>query len=106
MNLKLTGSDMSVSIMRSTHSRYSYLDFLFSFDELSIQINKGITVQKMKFSIMDFFSKCDQIRMKLGIWPHLLKKSIMESFIFYAVNMQATLDQKLCTNNVVFCFVL
>ena len=91
MNLKLTGSDMSVSIMRSTHSRYSYLDFLFSFDELSIQINKGITVQKTKFSIMDFFSKCDQIRMKLGIWSHLLKKSIMENFIFYAVNMQATL---------------
>ena len=33
----------------------------------------------------DFFSKCDQIRRKLWIWSHLLKKSLMESFIFCAV---------------------
>ena len=26
------------------------------------------------FSISDLFSKCDQIRMKLRIWSHLLKK--------------------------------
>ena len=25
----------------------------------------------------DFFSKCDQIRRKLRIWSHLLKKSLM-----------------------------
>ena len=43
------------------------------------------TVQKMKFSIKDFFGKCDQIRRKLGIWSHLLKKSSMENFIFCAV---------------------
>ena len=34
----------------------------------------------MKFSIKDFFSKCDQI------WSHLLKKSLMENFIFCAVS--------------------
>ena len=39
----------------------------------------------MKFSIEDFFSKCDQIRSKLRIWSHLLKKSLMEKFIFCAV---------------------
>ena len=38
----------------------------------------------MKFSIKDFLSKCDQIRRKLQIWPHLLKKSLMENFIFCA----------------------
>ena len=27
--------------------------------------NNGITAQKMKFSIKDFFSKCDQIRSSL-----------------------------------------
>ena len=43
------------------------------------------TVQKMKFSIMDFFSKCDQIRSFLRIWSHLLKKSVMKNFIFCAV---------------------
>ena len=39
----------------------------------------------MKFSVKDFFSKCDQIHGKLRIWSHLLKKSLMEIFIFCAV---------------------
>ena len=39
----------------------------------------------MKFSIKDFFSKCDQIRRKLRIWSHILKKSLMANFIFCAV---------------------
>ena len=43
------------------------------------------TAQKMKFSIKDLFSKCGQIRRKLRIWLHLLKKSLMENFIFCAV---------------------
>ena len=38
--------------------------------------------QKMKFSINDFFSKCDQIRKKLRIGIHLLKKCLMENAIF------------------------
>ena len=43
------------------------------------------TAQKMKFSIKDVSSKCDQIRRKLRIWSHLLEKSLMENFIFCAV---------------------
>ena len=43
------------------------------------------TPEKMKFSNKDFFSKCDQIRSFLRIWSHLLKKSLMENFIFCAV---------------------
>ena len=39
----------------------------------------------MKFSIKDFFSKCDQICNFLRIWLHLLKKSLMENFIFCAI---------------------
>ena len=39
----------------------------------------------MKSSIKDFSSKCDQIRRKLRIWSHLLKKFLMENFIFCAV---------------------
>ena len=39
----------------------------------------------MKFSIKDFFSKCDQIRSKLPIWSYLLKESLMENFIFCAL---------------------
>ena len=44
------------------------------------------TVLKMKFSIKDFFSKCDQIHSFLRIWSHLLKKSLVENFIFCAVS--------------------
>ena len=47
----------------------------------------------MKFSIKDFFSKCDQIRSFLRIWLHLLKKSLMENFNFCTVNI--TMDNKL-----------
>ena len=43
-----------------------------------------ITAQKMKFSIKNFFSKCDQIHRKLRTRAHLLKKSLMEYFIFCA----------------------
>ena len=39
----------------------------------------------MKFSIKGFFSKPDQIRRKLRIWSHLMKKSLTEIFIFCAV---------------------
>ena len=41
--------------------------------------------KKMKFCIKDFFSKCDQIRRNLQIWLHLLKKSLMQNLIFYAM---------------------
>ena len=46
------------------------------------------TAQKMRFSIKDFFSKNDQIRRKLRIWSHLLKKSLNENFIFCAVDSE------------------
>ena len=46
---------------------------------LRLKVN---TAQKMKFSIKEFFSKCDQIRSFLRIWSHLLKKSLMKNFIF------------------------
>ena len=49
------------------------------------QNNKTGTAQKMKFSIKDFFSKCDQIRSFLRIWSYLLQKSLMEDFIFCAM---------------------
>ena len=39
----------------------------------------------MKFSIKDFFGKCEQIHRKLRVWSHLLKKPLMENFIFCAV---------------------
>ena len=57
-----------------------------SLTDLSMEgISNTCTTQKMKFSIKDFSSKCDQIRSVLRIWSHLLKKTLMENFIFYSV---------------------
>ena len=47
------------------------------------------TAQKMKFSIKDFFSKCDQIRS----CSHLLKKSLLENFIFCAVKQPSEMNE-------------
>ena len=46
---------------------------------------ENIHCSKMKFPIKVFFSKCHQICSFLRIWSHLLKKSLMEHFIFCAV---------------------
>ena len=40
---------------------------------------KSFTAPKIKFSIEYFFSKYDQIRRKLPIWSHLLKKSVISN---------------------------
>ena len=53
----------------------------------NIQTSEMDTVQKIKSSIENFFSKCDQIRRFLRIWSHLLTKSVMESLIFCAVEI-------------------
>ena len=45
----------------------------------------NVTTQKLKFSIKDFFSKYYQMRSFLWISSHLLKKFLMENFIFRAV---------------------
>ena len=52
-------------------------------------MEKSITTQKVKFSLKDFFSKCEQIRKKkLPIYSYLLKKSLTGKFIFYAVSVK------------------
>ena len=48
----------------------------------------------MKFSIKDFFSNPSQIRSFLQIWSHLLKKSLIENFIFFPV-LQITTNEYL-----------
>ena len=66
------------------------------------------TAQKMKFSITDFFSKCDQIRRFLCIWSHLLEKSVMENFNFCAVSDESyfcsdLLMYHLCFHEILAC---
>ena len=48
-------------------------------------ICNNVTAQKIKFSIKDFFSKCDQIGRLLRLWSCLLKKFLTENFIFCPV---------------------
>ena len=54
-----------------------------TFPKLFINICAFVsTAQKMNFSIKNFFSRYDQILSFQRIWSHLLKKSLMENFIF------------------------
>ena len=57
-----------------------------------VSVVKTITTQKMKFFIMGFFNKCDQIHRKLQIWSHLLKKTLIENFIFCAVYLRQSFN--------------
>ena len=61
--------------------RENSIVFLTHFRPCSTLFQIINTAQETKFSIKDFFSKCDQIRRKLRIWLHLLNKSLMENFI-------------------------
>ena len=60
-------------------------------DEIGLDTAED-TTKKMKFSIKDFFGRCDQIRSFLRIWSHLLKKSLMENFIFVQQDLKPELD--------------
>ena len=68
----------SLSWFLRLYDFYSLLTDYFLYEE----IMSVSTAQKMKFSVTDFFSKCDQIRSFQQIWSQLLKKSVMENFIF------------------------
>ena len=46
--------------------------------------------KKMKFTVMDFFSKCNEIRRKLRIWSHLVRKFSRENFIFLVMRQMKT----------------
>ena len=71
---------------RNVYGLDRFLYFLSFFLDNRKQTTKVNTAQKMKFSIKDFFSKCDQTHKKLRIWSHLLKKSLIENFFFVQWN--------------------
>ena len=77
------------TVLRKTYQN-SFFAIIYSFSVFywffqSYYVLYAVTAQKMKFSIKDIFSKCDQICKKLLICSHLLKKSLMENFFFCAV---------------------
>ena len=81
-----------VSLLPSCESSYSHFIIITSAIKFRISMKRSVlsiltliscyTAQKMKFSIKEFFSKCDQIRNFPRIWSHLLKKYLIENFIF------------------------
>ena len=82
--------DGALSVIRCLHelenSKALFIPY-FSFPShwILLILSGHYTALKMRFSIKDFFSKCDQIRNFLQIWSNLLEKSLMEKFIFCAV---------------------
>ena len=78
--------------------------FAYDFSRKMFLMLPVTIAQKMKFSIKDFFSKCDQIRRKkshfLRTGSHLLKKSLIENFNFCAVY------HSVIWSNFVFWFLL
>ena len=64
---------------------HSLIQYSLNSGSARVQILLVTLHKKMKLSIQDFINKCDQICSFLQIWSHLLKKSLMESFIFCAV---------------------
>ena len=67
----------SILIKLQTASKLTQEDFFMKkFQKTFAVAYDSETAQKMKFSIKDFFSKYDQIS------SFLLKKSLMENFIF------------------------
>ena len=73
------------------------LVYLRSCGTRCVNSQDSFTAQKIKFSIEDFSSKCDQVRSFSWIWSNLLKKSSMENFIFCAVKVSRE-----CTHRVPF----
>ena len=82
-----TSNDSSLTVLAPQNERVGTIEFSINFDYFFRLIRTSNTAQKKKFSIKDFFSKCDQMRRKLGIWSHILTKSSMENFIFCVVQV-------------------
>ena len=77
--------DRSQFLSESDKNQTRKIDSKLACYENNLSLSYCFTAQKMKFSIKNLFSKCDQIRSFLRIWQHLLKKSVMENFMFCEV---------------------
>ena len=82
-----------------------YFQYSYCIQEFASQM-RFHTAQKMKFSIKDLFSNCDQIRRKLRNWSHLLVKSLMENINFCAVSEPYQAFQMKLSTKIVNDFIL
>ena len=79
---KTSGNGMMLTFWGSYMYLFEVHNIMCAYYTDSRKSGNEPTEQKMKFSITDFFCKCDQIRKKLRIWSHLLKKSVTETLYF------------------------
>ena len=92
-------SKLNITMWIISYITYIWYHYVITV-KLTLQAPKGtLSAQKMKFSIKDLVNKCDQIRNFLRIWSHLLKKPLMENFIFCAVSFEVVLKLLLLTLN-------
>ena len=81
------------------NSQVSWLVFM-NLSSFTMNMKYTQTAQKIKFSIKDIFSECDQIGRKLQIWSHCWKKSLMENFFFFVqCQVQTTTEKQTAHNN-------
>ena len=85
VNITMEASDYpSGKFAFSSNSRFVVIQLVYLGKSRG---NRRSTAQRMKFSVKDFLNKCEQIRSKLQICSHLLKKFLTENFIFCVVQV-------------------
>ena len=83
MKAKYLEQLQTLVIQKNFKSRLFIWFLVLGFRKRYLKLN--YTAKKIKISIKDFSTKCDQIRSFLRVWSHSLGKSLMENFIFCAV---------------------
>ena len=64
----------------------------------NLQNNLQHCTENKAFAMKNFVSKCDQIRSFLRVWSHLLKESLMENFIFCAMQSKCVFSSGVLFN--------
>ena len=57
-------------------------DFMYVMVSIPLSSMISVTIGSRFYSVEDFFTKCEQIRRKLQICSHLLKKSSTRNLLF------------------------
>ena len=79
---------LEIVLKRKTKSKPTWILFLPTTRLKIVELEYYLSAKhckKLKISIKNLFSKCDHIDRKLQVWPHLLKKALMENFSFCAI---------------------
>ena len=89
---------------RLTNDLINELEYLYVYCQscgVFVTKRKYYTAQKMKFSIKNFFSKCDQIRRKLQIFVSFTEEILNEKLHFLcSVNASSLIQKQAKTINV------